>query len=75
VQHRAVGGFDGDIVGRGRIVELGPPHVGSEAVHDLERAGIVDAEVTGGIGKREFLVGTRFERPAWFDHGRTHFFG
>ena len=44
-------------------------------MHDLERAGIVDAEVAGGIGQRKFLVGTGFEAAVRFDDCRTHALG
>ncbi len=55
LQHGAVAGFDGDVVWRGRIVELRATHVGREAMYDLEGARVVDAEVAGGVGQGEFL--------------------
>jgi hypothetical protein len=56
MQHCAVTGLYGDKIGCLGSVELGFAHVGGKAVHDLERAGVVDAEIAGGIGEGEFLV-------------------
>ena len=75
VQHRAVGGFDGDVVRRPGIVELRAAHVGREAVDDFQRTGIVDAEIARGISQGEFLEGSGFEFSAGLDHGGAHLFG
>ena len=56
VQNGAVARLGGNVIGRRGIVELGPTHVRCESVHDFQRAGVVDTEVSGGIGQGKFLV-------------------
>jgi hypothetical protein len=72
VQHRAVAGLDGDVVGRRRVVELGPPHVAGEAVHDLDRARVVDAEIARRVGQGEGPVRPGLYRPRGLDSGGAH---
>jgi len=42
-------------------------------MHNFERTGVIDAEVTGGVGECEFLVRACFEAAVRFDYSRTHF--
>jgi hypothetical protein len=49
---------------RARIVELWCAHVGGEAVHDADRAGVVHAELASGEAKLEGLEAAGLERLA-----------
>ncbi|WNQ17941.1 hypothetical protein PVZ81_09830 [Bordetella pertussis] len=72
VQHRAIAGFDGGVVPALRIGELRLAHVAGEAVHDLDRAGVVDAEVAGGVGEGEAGEAARLEGAGGIYGGGAH---
>ena len=75
MQDRPVRRFHRRVVRGRRIIELRTPHIRGEAMHDLDRSGIVDAEITGRIGHGEFLVRPCFEAPCRGDRRASHSFG
>ena len=72
VEHGAVGGLDGRVVRALGIVELRPAHVAGEALHDLDRAGVVDAEVAGRVDQRDRLEAAGLDRPGDGEGGGAH---
>ena len=71
-EHRAVGGFDRGVVPAPGVAKLRTPHVGGETVHDLDRTGVVNAEVAGGVGQRKRLQAASLEFARRKNLGTAH---
>ncbi len=75
IQHRAVARLDRRVIPALRVVELRAPHIAREAMDDLDRAGVVDAEVARGVRERQRLEASRFERALRVDRRVSHALG
>jgi hypothetical protein len=75
LQHGVVRSVHRGVIGRPRIAPLRPAHVAGEAVHDFDRAGVVDAEISCRIDQGEGLKTARFDWAGWRDHRCAHALG